>query len=269
MFDWDGTIVDTLPLIYRANVVVLGELGITLSHEWFRERYTPDWRAAYRELGVPEDRWEAVAARWSEEMLAGRPRAIPWVARRAAPARPERRAARPRSPRRRATSWSPTSAASTSRACSRRRTTRTTSRPASPTPRRCSARSPTSRWSPRDAVYVGDTTVDLAMAIGRRDAVRRGRRHDPASRCSAPRASSGSGPTSARGPTTSWALGPRERRPTVRPASAALEPRVAVGGDVDDGIERSVRSQRRGRRSSAASMPGSSAARGRPATNTQ
>ena len=79
VFDWDGTIVDTLPLIYRANVVVLGEIGITLSREWFRERYTPDWRAAYRELGVPEDRWDAVAARWSEEMLAGRPRAIPWV----------------------------------------------------------------------------------------------------------------------------------------------------------------------------------------------
>ena len=70
MFDWDGTIVDTLPLIYRANVVVLGELGITLSRAWFRERYTPDWRASYRELGVPEDRWNDVAARWSEEMLA-------------------------------------------------------------------------------------------------------------------------------------------------------------------------------------------------------
>ena len=53
-FDWDGTIVDTLPLIYRANVVVLGELGIPLSREWFRERYTPDWRASYRELGVPD-----------------------------------------------------------------------------------------------------------------------------------------------------------------------------------------------------------------------
>jgi HAD superfamily hydrolase (TIGR01509 family) len=79
LFDWDGTIADTLPLIYRANVVVLGELGISLSREWFRERYTPDWRAAYRELGVPEDRWDAVAARWSEEMLAGRPRAIPWA----------------------------------------------------------------------------------------------------------------------------------------------------------------------------------------------
>lgn len=79
MFDWDGTIVDTLPLIFRANVVVLGELGIPLTRAWFRERYTPDWRASYRELGVPEDRWDAVAARWSEEMLAGRPRALPWA----------------------------------------------------------------------------------------------------------------------------------------------------------------------------------------------
>ena len=79
VFDWDGTIVDTLPLIYRANVVVLGELGIPLSRAWFRERYTPDWRSSYRELGVPEDRWDAVAARWSEEMLAGRPRALPWA----------------------------------------------------------------------------------------------------------------------------------------------------------------------------------------------
>jgi HAD superfamily hydrolase (TIGR01509 family) len=79
LFDWDGTIVDTLPLIYRANVVVLGELGIPLSREWFLERYTPDWRASYRELGVPEDRWEAVAARWAEEMRAGRPRALPWA----------------------------------------------------------------------------------------------------------------------------------------------------------------------------------------------
>ncbi len=79
LFDWDGTIVDTLPLIYRANVVVLGELGIPLSRDWFRERYTPDWRASYRELGVPEDRWEAVAARWADEMSAGRPRALPWA----------------------------------------------------------------------------------------------------------------------------------------------------------------------------------------------
>jgi HAD superfamily hydrolase (TIGR01509 family) len=79
LFDWDGTIVDTLELIYRANVIVLGELGITLGREWFRDRYTPDWRSSYRALGIPESAWESTAARWSEEMQGARPRAIPWA----------------------------------------------------------------------------------------------------------------------------------------------------------------------------------------------
>jgi len=79
LFDWDGTIVDTLEHIFRANVVVLGELGITMTREWFQERYTPDWRASYRELGIPEELWDATALRWSEEMRSVRPRALPWA----------------------------------------------------------------------------------------------------------------------------------------------------------------------------------------------
>jgi len=79
IFDWDGTIVDTLPLIYRANVIVLGELGISMSRAWFRERYTPDWRRSYRELGVPEHLWDRTSRRWAEEMGKMRPRAFPWA----------------------------------------------------------------------------------------------------------------------------------------------------------------------------------------------
>jgi HAD superfamily hydrolase (TIGR01509 family) len=81
VFDWDGTIVDTLPLIYRANVTVLGELGITMSRSWFREKHSPDWRRGYRELGVPEHLWDRTAARWAEEMGRMQPRALPWVRR--------------------------------------------------------------------------------------------------------------------------------------------------------------------------------------------
>lgn len=81
LFDWDGTIVDTLPLIYRANVTVLGELGITMSRTWFRERYTPDWRRGYRELGVPEHLWGRTSERWAEEMGRMRPKALPWARR--------------------------------------------------------------------------------------------------------------------------------------------------------------------------------------------
>ncbi len=79
VFDWDGTIVDTLGMIYRANVVVLGRHGIALSRDWFRERYTPDWRKAYADLGVPEALWEESARHWSEEMGRMRPRALPWA----------------------------------------------------------------------------------------------------------------------------------------------------------------------------------------------
>lgn len=76
LFDWDGTIVDTIPMIYRANVVALREFGITMTREWYRDRYTPDWRRSYQELGIPEHQWDAVAARWAQEMRTGRPRAI-------------------------------------------------------------------------------------------------------------------------------------------------------------------------------------------------
>src|SRR5690349_19921380 len=64
-------------MIYRANVVALRDFGVTMTREWYRDRYTPDWRRSYRELGIPEHQWDAVAARWAEEMRLGRPRAIP------------------------------------------------------------------------------------------------------------------------------------------------------------------------------------------------
>ena len=79
LFDWDGTLVDTIALIYRANVVVLREIGIGMSRDWYRDHYSPDWRKAYQDLGIPEDLWEAIGARWAEEMAAARPRALPWA----------------------------------------------------------------------------------------------------------------------------------------------------------------------------------------------
>lgn len=79
LFDWDGTLVDTMSMIYRANVAALHAYGIEMSREWFRERYTPDWRRSYQELGIPEHRWDEMAARWAAEMSRMRPRALPWA----------------------------------------------------------------------------------------------------------------------------------------------------------------------------------------------
>ncbi len=79
VFDWDGTLVDTMGMIYRANVAALGHYGITMSRSWFRERYTPDWRRSYAELGIPEELWDEMADRWADEMGRMRPRAMPWA----------------------------------------------------------------------------------------------------------------------------------------------------------------------------------------------
>jgi HAD superfamily hydrolase (TIGR01509 family) len=79
VFDWDGTIVDTMAMIYRANVVALGHYGISMSREWFVQNYTPDWRRSYAELGIPEALWDEMAGRWAAEMGRMRPRAIPWA----------------------------------------------------------------------------------------------------------------------------------------------------------------------------------------------
>jgi pyrophosphatase PpaX len=79
VFDWDGTLVDTMAMIYRANVVSLRHYGLTMSREWFREQYTPDWRRGYQELGIPEHLWDEMAGRWAAEMARMRPRAMPWA----------------------------------------------------------------------------------------------------------------------------------------------------------------------------------------------
>lgn len=64
VFDWDGTLVDTLPAILRANITVLREYGVPFDEARYRAAYAPDWRLMYRRLGVPEAALEAAGARW-------------------------------------------------------------------------------------------------------------------------------------------------------------------------------------------------------------
>jgi phosphoglycolate phosphatase len=81
VFDWDGTLADSLAAILRAERAVMRDLGVDLPAELLRTTYTPDWRAKYRSLGIPEERWPEAARNWSERMLAARPRAFPWARR--------------------------------------------------------------------------------------------------------------------------------------------------------------------------------------------
>jgi HAD superfamily hydrolase (TIGR01509 family) len=66
IFDWDGTLADSLGLFFGANADVMRELGVPFDEAAYREHYTADWRTAYRRLGVPEHRLDEASARWRE-----------------------------------------------------------------------------------------------------------------------------------------------------------------------------------------------------------
>jgi len=66
VFDWDGTLMDSLAAVFAANARVLAEYGVPFDEERYRAAYTPDWRVMYQRLGLPESAMEAAGDRWLE-----------------------------------------------------------------------------------------------------------------------------------------------------------------------------------------------------------
>jgi HAD superfamily hydrolase (TIGR01549 family) len=66
VFDWDGTLMDSLVAVFDANAKILAEYGVPFDAERYRAAYTPDWRVMYQRLGVPEAALEAAGERWLE-----------------------------------------------------------------------------------------------------------------------------------------------------------------------------------------------------------
>jgi HAD superfamily hydrolase (TIGR01549 family) len=66
VFDWDGTLCDSLAPIYEANRIVLAEYGLPFDQDRYRAAYTPDWRVMYRRLGIVDADMDAAGRRWLE-----------------------------------------------------------------------------------------------------------------------------------------------------------------------------------------------------------
>jgi beta-phosphoglucomutase-like phosphatase (HAD superfamily) len=64
LFDWDGTLVDSLGAFHRANAIVMESFGLAFDVEAYRHHYTPDWREMYRRLGIPHDRLDEANGLW-------------------------------------------------------------------------------------------------------------------------------------------------------------------------------------------------------------
>lgn len=64
VFDWDGTLVDTLAAVYRANEAVFAAIDLPFDEPLYRLHYAPDWRLMYRRLGVPPERLDEASEHW-------------------------------------------------------------------------------------------------------------------------------------------------------------------------------------------------------------
>ncbi len=64
LFDWDGTLVDSLGAFHAANAAVMEAFGLPFDVVSYRRNYAPDWREMYRRLGVPDDRLDEANSLW-------------------------------------------------------------------------------------------------------------------------------------------------------------------------------------------------------------
>jgi HAD superfamily hydrolase (TIGR01509 family) len=64
LFDWDGTLVDTAEASYRCYVRLFDELGVPFDRDTYARTYSPNWYHTFRMLGVPEERWAMADERW-------------------------------------------------------------------------------------------------------------------------------------------------------------------------------------------------------------
>ena len=64
LFDWDGTLVDSLGAFHRANAAVMAAFGLPFDEVLYRQLYVPDWRQMYLRMGVPDDRLDEANELW-------------------------------------------------------------------------------------------------------------------------------------------------------------------------------------------------------------
>jgi beta-phosphoglucomutase-like phosphatase (HAD superfamily) len=71
LFDWDGTLVDSLGAFHRANARVMDAFGLPFDEAVYRRNYVPDWRLMYVRLGIPGDRLDEANELWHATFAAG------------------------------------------------------------------------------------------------------------------------------------------------------------------------------------------------------
>ena len=71
LFDWDGTLVDSLGAFHVANAAVMAAFDLPFDEAVYRRHYVPDWREMYVRMGVPADRLEEANRLWETTFADG------------------------------------------------------------------------------------------------------------------------------------------------------------------------------------------------------
>jgi phosphoglycolate phosphatase-like HAD superfamily hydrolase len=74
LFDWDGTIVDSIGALYETDAAICRRIGVPFDLAIFRRTFSPNWRRMYDSLGIPKDRTEEAVQVWRETFRSDRTR---------------------------------------------------------------------------------------------------------------------------------------------------------------------------------------------------
>jgi HAD superfamily hydrolase (TIGR01549 family) len=64
LFDWDGTLLDSAEATYRCYNRLFSSFSIPFDRDRFAHTYCPDWRRTYADLGLAREQWAEADARW-------------------------------------------------------------------------------------------------------------------------------------------------------------------------------------------------------------
>lgn len=64
LFDWDGTLVDTAEASFRCYVRMFDTFGIAFDRETYARTYSPNWYRTFEQIGLAPERWSVADERW-------------------------------------------------------------------------------------------------------------------------------------------------------------------------------------------------------------
>jgi phosphoglycolate phosphatase len=79
LFDWDGTIVDSIQAIFETDAAICRQIGVPFDESIFRRTFSPNWRLMYRALGIAEDRTDEAVQVWATTFRSDQTQPFPGV----------------------------------------------------------------------------------------------------------------------------------------------------------------------------------------------